>query len=86
MEQSSTQASLMVSSALTTTSVGKMLDKPYLSHELMFWAFMIDMLIYLLIIATLLVFWIKYNKIEKSAAAGAGKASPEQHIRLCQSR
>lgn len=53
---------------ISSPLLGKMLDKPYLSNELMFWAFFVDILIYLLIIATLVIFWIKYNRIEKSTS------------------
>lgn len=44
----------------------KSLDKPYLTNELMLWAFILESFIYLLIFASIIVFWIRYNKIEKT--------------------
>lgn len=41
------------------------LDKPYLTDELMFWSFMLDAFNYLLIFSAIIIFWIRYNKIEK---------------------
>lgn len=41
------------------------LDKPYLTDEVMFWAFMLEVFNYVLIFAAIIIFWIRYSKIEK---------------------
>jgi len=41
------------------------LDKPYLTEKLMFWSFMIEVLNYILIFSAIIIFWIRYSKIEK---------------------
>jgi tetrahydromethanopterin S-methyltransferase subunit G len=44
----------------------KVLDKPYLTESILFWSYCIEMMSYVLILATIIVFWIKYSKIEKT--------------------
>lgn len=41
------------------------LDKPYLTDKLMFWSFIIEVLNYVLIFSAIIIFWIRYSKIEK---------------------
>jgi hypothetical protein len=41
------------------------LNKPYLTDQLMFWSFMIEVFNYVLIFTTIIIFWIRYSKIEK---------------------
>jgi hypothetical protein len=43
----------------------KNFNKPYLTDALMFWSFMLEVVIYLLIFTTIIIFWIRYSKIEK---------------------
>jgi len=43
----------------------KYLNKPYLTDELMFWAFITEVCNYMLIFAAIIIFWIRYSKIEK---------------------
>jgi hypothetical protein len=43
----------------------KYLNKPYLTDALMFWSFILEVFIYVLIFATIIIFWIRYSKIEK---------------------
>jgi hypothetical protein len=43
----------------------KYFNKPYLTNELMFWSFILEVFIYLLIFSTIIIFWIRYSKIEK---------------------
>jgi len=49
---------------LLTPIMEKQLDKPYLTDELMFWSFLLEALNYLLIFSAIIIFWIRYNKIE----------------------
>jgi hypothetical protein len=48
-----------------TPIMEKQLDKPYLTDELMFWSFLIEALNYLLIFSAIIIFWIRYNKMER---------------------
>lgn len=50
---------------LLTPIMEKQLDKPYLTDELIFWSFLLEALNYLLIFSAIIIFWIRYNKIEK---------------------
>jgi hypothetical protein len=43
----------------------KYLNKPYLTDNLMFWSFFLEVLNYLLIFTAIIIFWIRYSKIEK---------------------
>jgi hypothetical protein len=43
----------------------KYLNKPYLTDNFMFWSFILEVLNYLLIFAGIIIFWIRYSKIEK---------------------
>lgn len=43
----------------------KYLNKPYLTNELMFWSFILEVFNYVLIFTAIIIFWIKYSKIEK---------------------
>jgi hypothetical protein len=49
----------------------KYLNKPYLTDELMFWSFILEVFIYVLIFATIIIFWIRYSKIEKETIDNA---------------
>lgn len=51
---------------LATPLFKNMLDKPYLSEPLMTGVFVAEALIYLIIAATLIVFFIRYRKVEKA--------------------
>ena len=42
------------------------LDKPYLTHELMLWSFILESAIYVLIFTSIIIFWVRYSKIEKT--------------------
>jgi hypothetical protein len=42
------------------------LNKPYLTDELMFWAFVTEVFNYVLIFAAIIIFWIRYSKTEKN--------------------
>ena len=44
----------------------KVLDKPYLTEGILFWSSCVEVMSYVLILATILVFWFKYSKIEKT--------------------
>jgi hypothetical protein len=48
-----------------TPVLEKFLKKPYLTDNFMFWSFIMEVFIYLLIFATIIIFWIRYSKIEK---------------------
>lgn len=48
-----------------TPYMEKQLDKPYLTDELMFWSLLIEALNYLLIFSAIIIFWIRYNKMER---------------------
>lgn len=50
---------------LLTPFMEKQLDKPYLTDELMFWSFLIESLNYLLIFSAIIIFWIRYNRMER---------------------
>jgi hypothetical protein len=50
---------------IITPFFDKYLDKPYLTDGLMFGALLGEALIYVLILATIFIFWIRYSKIEK---------------------
>ncbi|MFA9390879.1 MAG: hypothetical protein ACERKD_13795 [Prolixibacteraceae bacterium] len=50
---------------LLTPILETKLDKPYLTDELMFWSFILEAFNYVLIFTAIIVFWIRYNKIEK---------------------
>lgn len=41
------------------------LNKPYLTSEFMFWSFLIEVFNYVLIFAAIIIFWIRYSRIEK---------------------
>lgn len=41
------------------------LDKPYITEELMFWSFIVEVFNYLLIFVAIILFWIRYNKLER---------------------
>lgn len=41
------------------------LDKPYMTDELMLWSFILEVLNYVLIFSAIIIFWIRYNKIDK---------------------
>jgi len=43
----------------------KVLDTPYMTDEILFWTSFIEIANYLLIFATILIFWIRYSRIEK---------------------
>jgi hypothetical protein len=43
----------------------KYIDKSKLSDKLMDWSFALEVFTYLLVIATIVIFWIRYNRIEK---------------------
>lgn len=43
----------------------KYFNKPYLTDDLMFWSFILEVFNYLLIFTTIIIFWIRYSKIEK---------------------
>jgi hypothetical protein len=43
----------------------KYFNKPYLTDALMLWSFILEVFIYLLIFTTIIIFWIRYSKIEK---------------------
>ncbi|HPR33450.1 MAG TPA: hypothetical protein PLK12_15220 [Prolixibacteraceae bacterium] len=42
------------------------LDKPYITDELLFWTFLVEVFNYLLIFVTILVFWLRYNAVERN--------------------
>jgi hypothetical protein len=50
---------------LFTPLFDKYFDKPYLTDEFMFWAFMLEVVNYILIFSAIIIFWIRYSKIEK---------------------
>ena len=50
----------------STPLFNESLDKPYLTHELMFWTFILESIIYVLIFSSIIIFWIRYNRIEKT--------------------
>lgn len=41
------------------------LNKPYLTEELMFWSFLLEAFNYVLIFSAIIIFWFRYNKLEK---------------------
>lgn len=41
------------------------LDKPYITEELMFWTFIVEVFNYLLIFTAIILFWVKFNRLEK---------------------
>jgi magnesium-transporting ATPase (P-type) len=51
---------------ILTPFFNQFLDKPYLTKELMFWSLLSEILNYVLIFSAILIFWIRYNKIEKT--------------------
>lgn len=51
---------------ILTPVIEKQLDKPYLTDKLMFWAFFLEAFNYLLIFSAIIIFWIRYSKIERS--------------------
>ncbi|MCF8360083.1 MAG: hypothetical protein K9H26_15105 [Prolixibacteraceae bacterium] len=42
------------------------LNKPYITEELMFWTFIVEVFNYLLIFIAIILFWVRYNKLEKN--------------------
>jgi hypothetical protein len=48
-----------------TPIIDKYLNKPYLTDELMFWSFILEALSYVLVFTAIIIFWIRYSKIEK---------------------
>jgi len=50
---------------IITPLFDKYLDKPYLTDGLMFGALLGEAFIYVLILATIIIFWIRHSKIEK---------------------
>jgi hypothetical protein len=43
----------------------KYFNKPYLTDQVMFWSFVLEVLNYVLIFTAIIIFWIRYSKIEK---------------------
>lgn len=58
----------------------KYLDKPYLTDKLMFWSFMVEVLNYLLIFSTIIIFWIRYSKVSKLKIDSTNLRSTLQRI------
>lgn len=50
---------------LSTPLFDKYFNKPYLTQQFMFWAFLLEVFNYILIFSAIILFWIKYSKIEK---------------------
>lgn len=51
---------------ISSPLMGDPKNKPYLTDDLMLWTFIIESIIYVLVIASIIIFWIRYNKIEKN--------------------
>jgi hypothetical protein len=51
---------------VATPLFDKILDKPYLEEGFMLWAFVAETIIYLLIFTAIVIFWLRYKKIEKT--------------------
>lgn len=47
---------------LLTPFIEKNLDKPYLTEQLMFWTFLLEVLNYILIFSAIIIFWVRYKK------------------------
>ena len=50
---------------LSTPLFNNYLDKPYITDKLMFWTYMLEAINYTLILTAIIIFWIRYSKIEK---------------------
>ncbi len=46
-----------------------LLDKPYMTEQLITWSYILNIFNYVLILSTITVFWIRYKKLEKEAGS-----------------
>ncbi|MDA3928903.1 MAG: hypothetical protein PF541_08070 [Prolixibacteraceae bacterium] len=51
---------------LLTPFIEENINKPYLTDEILFYTFLLEIFNYLLIFTAIIIFWIRYNKIEKA--------------------
>jgi MFS family permease len=65
---------------IASAKLRNLINKEYLTNELMYWASVIEILIYLLIFSAIIVFWLRYKKTEDTSVENQNLSGRIKHL------